>query len=127
MKIGKILDNLLSFLLSNRQTGTTSLLEKIAAENNVWVIVAKHQEKPKFNGKALTIDELNHARGLDRRPILIDNHTMLWILEDINSDHNNLLIKYNRSEKLIEEITESINRYNIGNKKSMIYNPINKV
>lgn len=116
MKIGKILNNLLSFLLSNRQTGTTSFLEKIATENNVWVIVARHKEKPKFNGKALAIDELNHVRGLDRRPILIDNHTMLCILEDINSDYNNLLIKYDRNEKLIEEITKSIIRYNIDTK-----------
>jgi len=83
MNIKKLLGDMYLFFKKLRGSGTTSLLAKIAKENDVWVIVNNFEEGIQFGDKAVTLDMLkDHAYGFDNKPILIDNHVLLILLEE---------------------------------------------
>ena len=78
------LEGLFSFCLTNRQTGTTTLLQKISEEHDVVIIVVNSEEKAKFNGKAFTLLEIekNILPGKELKPFLLDNGTVQYIANE---------------------------------------------
>jgi hypothetical protein len=100
----KLLHDFYTWVLGLRRSGTSSLLEKIAKSNDVYILVPTEEEKsdPKWNGKALSFNDLKRG-GIKPKPILLDNHAMLKFselayqyskeLEGKLSDRNGLLAK----------------------------------
>lgn len=81
MDIQIILRNLSGFLLSMRGSGTTTLIKKVAIENDVYVLVPYEQMGQEFGDHAITFNRLGKARGLKPKPILTDNYTLREISE----------------------------------------------
>ena len=99
MRIIKKTQNLLRFLVGRRPSGTTTLLNKIAKENDVYVLVhnmemTNHFDK-KVHSKIYAPDTLDKLRGAERKPILIDNALFQEML-------TNLLLENGSKEEIIE-------------------------
>ena len=77
-KTEELLQNLSSFLLSQRRGGTTTLIENISKGNKVWVLSKSVAHANDFNG-GISIN--SNLKGLEKKPVLIDNETLLFILE----------------------------------------------
>lgn len=100
MNVNNLLRDMFIFFKKLRGSGTTTLLAKIAKENDVWVIVNNYEEGIQFGDKAVTLDKLkDRAYGFDNKPILIDNHVLLFLLEE--SIH-----KFTEQEEAIKTRTE---------------------
>lgn len=78
----KILQEFYQWVHSLRRGGTSTLLQKIAEKEDVYVLVSSEKEKndPKWGGKALSFGDLKRS-SLPPKPILIDNYFMLEIAE----------------------------------------------
>lgn len=78
----KILQEFYQWVHSLRRSGTSTLLQKIAEKEDVYVLVGSEKEKndPKWGGKALSFDDLKRS-SLPPKPILVDNYFMLEIAE----------------------------------------------
>lgn len=81
MKIHDTLHHLFKFFISWRGAGTTTLIDKIAKENDCIVLVGQDTERKGDN--YITFQDLyNHSyRGRSHKPILVDNHVLLEIVE----------------------------------------------
>jgi len=109
MKALNLIDNILSFLFSQRQSGTTSLLKKIAKENDVWVLVADEVQKKEFGDKAVSIEDLK--MGIPNKPILFDNYTIMKLTSLSQSEILNLLEKVRRRDELIDDIYQKTKKF----------------
>lgn len=78
----KLLHAFHMWILGMRRSGTSSLLEKIAKSNDVYILVPTEEEKRdrKWNGKAISFNDLN-KEGLKPKPLLLDNHSMIKFSE----------------------------------------------
>lgn len=84
-----------NFGRTNRQVGTTTLLQKISEENDVIVFVLHYTEKTKFKGEVYSLIELeNYSGGRQDKPYLLDNSAVQYIVEE--------------ATKLIQERTENL-------------------
>ena len=84
--IVKTLQSFLSFLIRNRQSGHTTLVNKLAKENDVYVIVHNTKAKEIFDKdvqeKLYTINQFQRLLGKDKKPILVDNATLHKLFTD---------------------------------------------
>jgi hypothetical protein len=90
--IKKKLQNILSHLINNRQVGTTTLIHKIAKENDVYVLVDKLEERDDFDKsvrKNIVTPETLHKLegkpgepGKPGKPFLVDNGVLHRLLVD---------------------------------------------
>jgi len=96
------LQQLLGFFTRNRQNGYTSLIEAMAFEHDIHVLVTSEEEKKMFHSdvrdKLISLSELKKLNTLENKPLLFDNHVILDILREV------LL----NSDKKDEEINEHI-------------------
>lgn len=78
----RLLHDFYTWVLSLRRSGTSSLLERIAKTEDVYVLVPTADEKKdkKWKGKALCFEDLKRT-GLKPKPILIDNHFMIELAD----------------------------------------------
>jgi len=65
-----------------RRSGTSSLLERIAQTEDVYILVPTQKEKDdkKWNGKALCFSDLERG-AIKPKPILVDNHFMIELAD----------------------------------------------
>ncbi len=77
-----VFKSVFNFILSQRRSGTTTLIKKIADENDVWVLVPNMSDSLQFKkGSAISVYQLTNNPGiLEGRPILVDNATLLKLL-----------------------------------------------
>ena len=75
----------LNFILKNRRSGTTTLIKKIAAENDCYVVVRYQQEiKHEYDdikGKCITLEQLFNFDGLPSKPILFETQAIKELCE----------------------------------------------
>jgi len=113
MNILAIFSRVESFLHSMRHSGTTSLLKKIAAENDVWVLVADEEHAREFGDKGVTISKVQ--LGVDKKPILFDNYTILRLTGLAQDELMNLTEQVRRREDLIFDIETKIKSFRYKN------------
>jgi len=78
----KLIQQLLLFLKTFRRSGTTTLLQRIAKREDVWVLVEHHDNLKDFHGKGVVVGGLRQLMGTHPKPILVDNGLLLKILQD---------------------------------------------
>lgn len=111
MNFRKLVRNLYAFLLSQRQSGTTTLLKKIAAENDVWVLVPNATMKNEFGESTITFDDLSHAQGRKVKPIFMDNFTMMQLCEFFENELIDKDLKITKQYSLINKIKTDIEMF----------------
>lgn len=109
--IRRVISGLLNILTELRRSGTTTLIKKIAAENDVWVLVINSEAKKEFGESAITPFEVNKLIGLKPKPILIDNATLMKLSELSLSEFQHLGAAIKQRNNLLLQIKESINRF----------------
>lgn len=86
MGIVRRMQNLLRFLMEKRQSGSTFLLNKIAKENDVYVLVHKLDMVEIFDeevkNKIYSPETVHKLEGAPKKPILIDNALFHEVLRD---------------------------------------------
>lgn len=99
MGIVRKMQNLLRFFMGKRQSGSTTLLNKIAKENDVYVLVHNMEMSDYFDkkvrGKIYTPDTVHKLKDAEKKPILIDNALFHQILTDA-------LLEIGSKEEIIE-------------------------
>lgn len=110
------------FFNGMRRSGTTSLLQKIAAENDVWVLVPTEVEKREFGGKAITFHEIGKLGGeTAKKPILVDNYTLLNLSGEASREFTTLETMIARRDKLIKTIRDEITSFDRNNPRGENY------
>ena len=108
MNIRKLLSNLFSFVTDLRRSGTSTLIQKVASENDVWVLVPNQQMKEKFGESGVTFDELDRMKGCKSKPILLDNHSLLQLSELSLNEYERLDLMIKKRNRLIRTIRDEI-------------------
>lgn len=90
----RYINYILKFLLSNRRGGTTTLIKKIAAENDCYIIV-RHADDIKsefrqFKDKCITLDQLLTADGIPPKPILFETTAIKHLVETYKQQYESL-------------------------------------
>lgn len=122
-KTKSIFLGLRELLLRSRQSGTTSLLQKIAAKNDVWVLVADEKSGQAFGDKAITLNDLDITRGMGRlrihgvtpKPILVDNYMLIRLSEDSIMQFEDLELMIKNQKDLIKNIKHQIASFELKN------------
>jgi hypothetical protein len=85
------------FLKNNRRSGTSTLLNKIASENDCYVLVANDMEinhtYRDIKEKCISILNLFDLSKDEKKPILIDPKVLRDIIEIIDQEENKKFIK----------------------------------
>lgn len=108
MNIKTLMNNVYFFIDSMRISGTTTLIQKIASENDVWVLVPDSTQKHAFGEKAITFDEISRMGARDKKPILFDNYTLLRLSESVIREFTTLESMIAERDKLIKTIRDEI-------------------
>ena len=111
MNIRKVLSNIYDFFVSSRRSGTTTLIKKIASENDVWVLVLNQEHKKEFGEKAISIEYLKDTKGRNPKPILIDNHTLIKLAEYSIIEIQSLDLEIEKRNKFIRKISDDIEEF----------------
>jgi Cft2 family RNA processing exonuclease len=103
MNIRKLLSNLFSFVTDLRRSGTTTLIQKVASENDVWVLVPNQQIKVdmknkienKHNSKQLNIlavrsSKINRLKEIKEASVtdLVGGENLVWLMKKIIIEQN---------------------------------------
>lgn len=90
----RYLNYILNFLLSNRRGGTTTLIKKIAAENDCYIIVRYaddiKSELREVKDKCITLDQLLTADGIPPKPILFETTAIKHLVETYKQQYEEL-------------------------------------
>lgn len=87
-----IISELKDFMIRQRHSGTTTLVKKIVEDNDVWVLVAKDEDRREFNSKkAIPITQLEYYRPADKKPIIFDNHAIFRLIEIADKQREDIL------------------------------------
>lgn len=108
MNIKKAWLDLFSFVTSLRRSGTTSLIKRVAAENDVWVLVPDMLTKQEFGESGITLQDLDKLHGHSQKPILVDNYTLIKLSELTMNEFENLELKIKERNNLIRKIRDDI-------------------
>ena len=122
MNIRKLLSNLFSFVTDLRRSGTTTLIQKVASENDVWVLVPNQQMKKEFGKSGVTFDELGRMKGCKAKPILLDNYTLLQLSELSLNEYERLDLMIKKRNRLIRTIRDEIRLFERKNGRSSFEN-----
>lgn len=115
--IRRFLKNLLGFTVGLRRSGTTTLIKKVAEQNDVWVIVPNQEQKKLFGDYALSLHELDKMQGSKPKPILLDNSTIMRLTEMSIEEMENLDLAIKKRNKLIRTIRDEISNFERSNGK----------
>lgn len=110
----RIFEDIINFMQNYRRSGTSTLIKKVAAENDCWIVVAKSEEKEEFGENAISLSELPKM-GLLAKPILIDNHALLVIGETGLKTIQNLEAEIEQKDKFISDIEFLFDEFKMGN------------
>lgn len=112
--------NLLSFFVERRKSGSTNLLNKIAKENDVYVLVHDLNMKESFDkenhNKIYTPETLQKIGAAEKKPILIDNALFHQILTDS-------LLEIGSKDEIIKHQENTLNLISEVIKESKQINP----
>lgn len=106
MNIITAVTDFLAFLISHRRSGTTTLIEKIAEEHDCHVLVPYMSEKRKPYHVSLM--ELKAMAGEKPKPILVDNHTLLVICEEVLREHHTLANIIKANDRAVRQIESAL-------------------
>ncbi len=104
----RLLRNICEFFLSQRQSGTTTLLKSVAANNDVWVLVPNAEMKREFGAQGISFDDLERMDRKAKKPILIDNYTMLKVCDEFKINIKELETLVMDRDKLINSVEHLI-------------------
>ncbi|NBR14936.1 MAG: hypothetical protein EBU01_10225 [Crocinitomicaceae bacterium] len=99
------------FFISQRASGTTTLLKSVAANNDVWVLVPNAEMKSEFGSQGVSFDDLERMQGKAKKPILVDNYTMLKLCDDFNINITELEQLVKDRDVLINSIDHLIHEF----------------
>jgi ABC-type phosphate transport system auxiliary subunit len=102
------LKSVFRFFLRNRKTGATRLIQRIAKQNDVWVLVSNQMQEKDFGDKGVSIHRINELDGLEKRPILVDNQTMMKIFGEFSDEKTELEKQIKELENLVDNIHTQI-------------------
>lgn len=104
------MENFLSLLMGNRKVGYTTLINKIAMENDVYVVVHNHNMIEEFDKsirhKIVTLENLRILEAAEKKPILIDNAVLHLILRDALLEFGTQQEKLIHKDHIINTIKE---------------------
>lgn len=83
MDIKKTISDLLWLYRSNRNTGTTTILQNTANTKDVFVVVSSKKEAKEFGKGAISMTDLGDVHGHTMRPVFMDNHAMMDLLTEV--------------------------------------------
>lgn len=117
----KYINYLLGFILKNRRSGTTTLIKKIASENDCYVVVRFQQEIiSEYNDikdKCITLEQLFDTNGLPQKPILFETQAIKHLLE-LTKEKFEIITKENFKRDLtLKKIKESIIEFELNGNK----------
>lgn len=109
------LQKILQHLIDNRQVGTTTLIRKVAKENDIYVLVRQTEERIDFDKSVrknvITPETLYKIKEGKEKPILIDNGILHELLVDTLlkiGEQEEIINKKNRALKEIKEFVKSV-------------------
>lgn len=83
--VKQMLHGLMNFFQEQRRSGTTTMILKIAKENDVYVLLPNLEmadtEYKEVKGKCVNMQYLRDMTGKPTKPILVDNFTMLELIQ----------------------------------------------
>ena len=128
MNVLNKLKNVYDFFTKNRQSGTTTLLEKIYEKEDVYVLVSDEQQKDNFktskNKKNIfTLKNLydkQKVAALSKKPILIDNYLMLRLLDISISENEYLSSELYDYILIINKLNITLDTFNKNKKHKLI-------
>lgn len=113
------MQNLLRFLMEKRQSGSTTLLNKIAKKNDVYVLVHKMDMVDYFDkevkDKIYSPETVRKLEGAEKKPILIDNGLFRQILTDALSEigtKEEIIEHQRKTLSVISQVIAESNRVN---------------
>jgi len=117
----KYINYLLGFILKNRRSGTTTLIKKIASENDCYVVVRFKQEiiseYKDIKDKCITLEQLFNTDGFTKKPILFETQAIKHICE-ISKERFELVKQQNFKRDLaLKKIKESIIEFELNGNK----------
>jgi len=132
MDILNKLKSVYNFFKINRQSGTTTLLEKIYEKEDVYVLVGDEHQKNIFKTSKdkkhiFTLQNLYDKQKvafLSKKPILIDNYLMLKLLDMSITDNEFLTSELYDYISIISKLNTTLNTFN--KSKRPIINPKTK-
>lgn len=102
---------LYSFFISQRRSGTTTLLKEIAKKNDVWILVPNEADKKQFGDKAISFSDIEKTIPESKKPVLVDNHTMLKLHDVFKANIIELKNSIKDRDMLINSIEHLISNY----------------
>ncbi len=109
----KKISDVIRWLNANRQSGTTSLIKKIASENDVYVLVSNKEEASIYGHKAVPIYNIESkiSDTKIKKPILVDASILSSLLKLASLEIDYLAVVDNKKSDLIAKIKEEIESY----------------
>ena len=107
MNIKRVLQDMSAFFTSQRRGGTTSLIKRISESNDVYVLVSLEREKKNFKN-AVSFGQLKNELHKKPKPILVDNGTMMLLLERSCDEIEKLELGLSKRDILINKIKTEI-------------------
>ena len=104
----RLLRNVYDFFIRQRQSGTSTLLKKVAAENDVWILVPNEKMKEEFGPQAIDFYDLQEMMGTEKKPILVDNYTMIRLCEEFHLNISELQTSLHEKSLLLDNIERLI-------------------
>lgn len=113
MNIRSAINGVLSFLTTQRQTGSSSTLANITKHAEVYILISDRDQAklPMFKdvpeGTFITIADLvngSRIHGLPKRPVVVDNYVLMKLLAASDS-------KIRGQENLIGEIRSIVEKH----------------
>jgi hypothetical protein len=108
MNIKKTLSGLFEFLVEQRRSGTTTLIKKIAEEHDVYVLALNSHQAKEFGDKGISIERLDQLNGRDKKPILVDNTTLLNLIKITLEEQGRLELVVKKQDNLMLRIKHQI-------------------
>lgn len=113
--------HVLGFILKNRRGGTTTLIKKIAAENDCYVVVRFHDEiKHEYRDikeKCLTLEQLLNFDGLPAKPILFETQAIKEMCELAKERFEVVRNQNFKRDVLLQKIKQSLVDFELGGDK----------
>jgi hypothetical protein len=110
----------MQFISQQRRSGTSSLLKRIADHNDVWILVPDDKSKSIFGDSALSFEDLSSQRATKKKPILVDNHTLIRFCEMTHTEIESLENEIQRRDLLISKIDHLMDDFK-GEKQKISY------
>lgn len=119
----KIFNAIERFFQNRRRSGTSTLIQSIAKDHDVLVVLPTEKEtqyyKPGTSCVTLydIIDNPGRYLGTERKPILIDNSTMLLLMEMLGTEFNTMNEDIQDHNRLLNTFHRMIGEFQRGKRK----------